>query len=182
MDWLMVACVVIMLAAYALPPRLGRDRARSSIEEFSYSMGVLEQTEKSGGRWVVAPRKGESFVGRRERARARARARRHRVLMVMLEALALTLLIGAFPPLRGMWILSGVITVLLCAYVFMLIDVKRQEAARPLPAREHTAALDVPIGPAAPSTERPLGWLEETDIVHVRVRDASELEAASVGV
>jgi hypothetical protein len=180
MDWLLVACVVIMLAAYALPPRLGRDGARSSIEEFNYSMGLLEQTEKSGGRWVVAPRKGESFVGRRERARARARARRHRVLMVLLEALALTFLIGAFPPLRGMWILSGVVAILLGAYVLMLIDVKRQEAARPLPARPETSRLDVPLGPAAPSAERPLGWLDETDIVHVRVHDAAELEAAGV--
>src|SRR6185312_5910685 len=113
MDWLLVACVVIMLAAYALPPRLGRDRARSSIEEFNYSMGLLEQTEKSGGRWVVAPRKGESFVGRRERARARARARRRRVFTVLLEGLALTLLIGMFPPLHGMWILSGIFAAML---------------------------------------------------------------------
>jgi hypothetical protein len=103
--------------------------------------------------------------------------------MVLLEALALTLLIGAFPPLRGMWILSGVVAVLLGAYVLMLIDVKRHEAARPLPARdEETARLDVPLGPAAPSPERPLGWLDEHDIVHVRVHDAAELEAAGVGI
>jgi hypothetical protein len=182
MDWLLVGCVVIMLAAYALPPRLGRRRARTSVEEFSYFMGVLEQTEKSSGRWIVAPRKGEAFVGRRERGRARARARRRRVLMVLLETLALTLLIGMFPPLHGMWMLSGVVTILLCAYVLMLIDVKGQEAARPLPAREETAALDVPLGPAAPTRDRPLGWLAESDIVHVRVREATQLEAAGVGV
>ena len=127
-------------------------------------MGLLEQTERAGGRWIVAPRKGEAFVGRRERARARARARRRRVLMVLLETLALTLLIGMFPPLHGMWIL----------------DVKRHEASRPLPARGETTGLDVPLGPAAPSKERPLGWLAETDIVHVRVHDAAELEVAGV--
>ena len=178
MDWLLVACVVIMLCAYALPPRLGRDRARTSIEEFNYSMGVLEQTERSGGRWIVAPRKGESFVGRRERARARARARRRRVLMVLLEALALTALIGTFPPLHGMWILSGIIAVVLGAYVLMLMDVKRHEAARPLPLRDEASGLDVPLGPAAPSSDRPLAWLGESDIVHVRVHEAAELEAA----
>jgi hypothetical protein len=143
-------------------------------------MGILEQTEKAGGRWIVAPRKGEGFVGRRERARARARARRRRVLTVLLEALALTLLIGMFPPLRGMWILSGAVSLLLFAYVLMLIDVKRHEAARPLPSRDERSGLDVPLGPAAPSRDRPLGWLAETDIVHVRVREAAELEVAGV--
>lgn len=180
MDWLMVGSVVIIFAAYALPPRLARGRARSSIEEFNRTMGVLEQTERGGGRWIVAPRKGEAFVGRRERARSRARARRHRVLMVLLEALALTLLIGTFPPLHGMWILSGVVTALLGVYVLMLMNVKRHEDARPLPAREDTSALDVPLGPAAPSSEHPLAWLGESDIVHVRVRDAAELEAAGI--
>jgi len=180
MDWLMMSGVVIILAAYALPPRLARDRARSSIEEFNRDMGVLEQTERAHGRWIVAPRKGEAFVGRRERARARARARRRRVLMVLLEALALTLLIGTFPPLHGMWILSGIVTVMLGVYVLMLMNVKRHEESRPLPAREERAGLDVPLGPAAPSPDRPLPWLTESDIVHVRVRDAAELEAAGV--
>jgi hypothetical protein len=180
MDWLLMSSVVIIFAAYALPPRLARDRARSSIEEFNRDMGVLEQTERAGGRWIVAPRKGEAFVGRRERARARARARRHRVLMVLLEALALTLLIGTFPPLRGMWILSGVVALLLCAYVLMLIDVKRHEESRPIPERDEHAGLVVPLGPAAPSAERPLAWLTDADMVHVRVHEAAELEAAGV--
>jgi hypothetical protein len=179
MDWLLTGSVVIILAAYALPPRLARGRARSSIEEFNYSMGVLEQTEKAGGRWIVAPRKGEAFVGRRERARTRARARRRRVFTVLLEALALTLLIGMFPPLHGMWILSGVVAALLGAYVLMLLNVKRHEDARPLPAHER-AGLDVPLGPAAPSADRPLSWLSEDDIVHVRLRNPAELEAAGV--
>ena len=180
MDWLLVSTVVIIFAAYALPPRLARGRARSSIEEFNKTMGVLEQTERAGGRWIVAPRKGEAFVGRRERARARARARRRRVLMVLLEALALTLLIGTFPPLHGMWILSGVVTILLGVYVLMLMDVKRHEEARPIPTRSESAGLDVPLGPEAPSPDRPLGWLAESDIVHVRVRAAAELETAGV--
>jgi hypothetical protein len=180
MDWLLTGTVVIILAAYALPPRLARGRARSSIEEFNYHMGVLEQTEKAGGRWIVAPRKGEAFVGRRERARARARARRRRVFTVLLEALALTLLIGMFPPLRGMWYLSGAVAMLLGVYVLLLLSVKRNEDARPLPVRDEPHGLDVPLGPAAPSPNRPLAWLHETDIVHVRLRDPAELEAAGV--
>lgn len=180
MDWLLTGGVVIIFAAYALPPRLARGRARSSVEEFNYHMGVLEQTEKAGGRWIVAPRKGEAFVGRRERTRARARARRRRVFTVLLEALALTLLIGTFPPLRGMWYLSGAVTVLLGVYVMMLLNVKRLEDARPLPARTQTSGLDVPLGPAAPRADRPLAWLTEDDIVHVRLRNPAELEPAGV--
>jgi len=180
MDWLLTGSVVIILAAYALPPRLARGRARSSIEEFNYHMGVLEQTEKAGGRWIVAPRKGEAFVGRRERARARARARRRRVFVVLLEALALTLLIGMFPPLHGMWILSGIVGVMLGGYVLMLVNMKRLEDASPLPAREEPKGLDVPLGPAAPSADRPLAWLSEHDIVHVRLRNPAELETAGV--
>ncbi len=180
MDWLLTGSVVIILAAYALPPRLARGRARSSIEEFNYHMGILEQTEKAGGRWIVAPRKGEAFVGRRERARARARARRRRVFTVLLEALALTLLIGMFPPLRGMWYLSSAVGMMLGVYVLMLISVKRQEEARPLPVRDEPYGLDVPLGPAAPSPDRPMGWLRTSDIVHVRLRDPADLEAAGV--
>ena len=180
MDWLLTGSVVIILAAYALPPRLARGRARSSIEEFNYHMGVLEQTEKAGGRWIVAPRKGEAFVGRRERARARARARRRRVFTVLLEALALTLLIGMFPPLRGMWILSGIVGAMLGVYVLMLLNVKRNEDSSPLPVRQEPTGLDVPLGPAAPRPDRPLSWLTDDDIVHVRLRDPAELEAAGV--
>jgi len=180
MDWLLTGCVVIILAAYALPPRLARGRARSSIEEFNYHMGVLEQTERAGGRWIVAPRKGEAFVGRRERIRARARARRRRVFMFLLEALALTLLIGTFPPLHGMWILSGIVGLALGVYVLLLVNLKRHEDASPLPVRVESSGLDVPLGPAAPSPDRPLPWLTADDIVHVRLRSPAELEAAGV--
>jgi hypothetical protein len=99
---------------------------------------------------------------------------------VLLEALALTLLIGMFPPLRGMWYLSGAVAMLLGVYVLLLLSVKRNEDARPLPVRDEPHGLDVPLGPAAPSPNRPLAWLHETDIVHVRLRDPAELEAAGV--
>src|SRR4051794_14986704 len=98
MAWLMVGSVVIIFAAYALPPRLARARARSSMEEFNRTRGVLDQTEGGGGRGIVAPRKGGGFVGRRERARSRGRARGLRVLMVLREARARSPLIGTFPP------------------------------------------------------------------------------------
>lgn len=178
MDWLVVAVLVIIWAAYLLPPRMRRGGAHASIEEFERHMGVLEQTEKSGGRWIVAPRKGEAFVGRRERARARARDRRRRVFVALLEALALTFLIGLFPPLRGMWFLSAIVAGLLAVYVWLLVGLRRQEEARPLPTRAGTRRLDVPLGPAAPRPDRELPWLSDTDPVHVRVHVATDLEPA----
>ena len=182
MDWLVLVLLVIIWAAYLLPPRLHRRRAHASVEEFERHMGVLEQTERSAGRWIVAPRKGEAFVGRRERARARVRDRRRRVFVALLEALALTFLIGMFPPLRGMWLLTAVVGGLLACYVWLLLQLKQQEESRPLGAYSGAARLDVPLGPAAPRSDRELSWLSDADPVHVRVRLATELEAAGIGV
>src|SRR5919201_34967 len=109
MDWLLLGVLGIIWAAYVFPFRAFKGRSRSSIEEFERSMGLLEQTEKATGRWIVAPRKGEPFVGRKERARERCRARRRRVFVTLLEAMGITFLIGLFPPLHGMWIATGVL-------------------------------------------------------------------------
>jgi hypothetical protein len=181
MDWLVLAMLVIIWAAYLLPPRLRRGGAHASIEEFERHMGMLEQTERASGRWIVAPRKGEAFVGRRERVRSRARARRRRVFVFLVEALALTFLIGMFPPLRGMWLLTAAVAAMLTAYVWLLVQVKRQEDARPL-SRAAATVLDVPLGPAAPRHDRELPWLSDADPVHVRVRLATEYEAVGAGI
>ncbi|MGZ8599745.1 MAG: hypothetical protein ACXWX6_05980, partial [Actinomycetota bacterium] len=73
-------------------------------------MELLADTERSGqGRWIVTPRKGMAFVGRKERAKERARQRRRRVFVFMLESIVLTLLIGLVPPLRAMWYSTGML-------------------------------------------------------------------------
>ena len=181
MDWLMLGGLAIIWAGYIFPPR-ARARSRSSVEEFERNMGLLEQTEKATGRWIVAPRKGEAFMGRHERARSRARERRRKVFMFLIEALLLTALIGLFPPLHGMWILTGVVFLMLVGYAWMLVGVKRREAGRPRPRHAaSTAAVDVPLGPAAPDPDHELPWLREGDIVHVKVHTADELAAAGVG-
>lgn len=78
---------------------------------------AVNESSQQPGRWVLAPRKGSRFVGSRERARRRARDRRRRIVIVMLEAIAVTALIGLFPPLRGMLVLTGFFVFLLAAYL-----------------------------------------------------------------
>jgi hypothetical protein len=88
-------------------------------------MEILAETERGGrGRWIVTPRKGMAFVGRKERAKERARQRRRRVFGVMVESIGLTFLIGLVPPLRAMWYATGGLLALLGVYVWLLVSMK----------------------------------------------------------
>lgn len=104
------------------------------------------------GRWVLTPRKGSRFVGTRERARRRARERRRRIIVVLLEAIAATFLIGMFPPLRGMLVLTAVLSVFLLAYVgliaYMVGGGRRATQLAPVAAPE--PAERVLVFPQAP--------------------------------
>lgn len=127
MGWLLLAALAIMWAAFLLPAWGGsQDR---SMKEFERNMDMLAETgERGQGRWIVTPRKGTSFMGRRARAQARARERRRRVLMVLVECVALTGLIGLFPPLRAMWYATAGLVALLGAYVWALLALKSRGA------------------------------------------------------
>ena len=72
------------------------------MEDFERHMDILAETEAQG-RWIVTPRKGTTFLGRRECAKERARERRRRIFVVLIESIVLTALIGLVPPLRAMW-------------------------------------------------------------------------------
>jgi hypothetical protein len=102
------------------------------VEDFERDMGMLADTGLTGqGRWIVTPRKGMAFVGTRERAKERARERRRRVFVFLLESIGLTALIGLVPPLRMMWYATGILLVLLGAYVWLLVSIRaRGESAR----------------------------------------------------
>lgn len=177
MDWMLLGGLGIVWAAFLFPPRR-RPSARDSIEEFERSMGLLAETERSpGGRWILAPRKGAKFVGRRERARARARARRRRVLVVLLEAILLSALIGLVPPLRPIWFGTAGLGGLLLVYMGLLVAVKHAERRRP-GAPQPTLTLE--RFHIAPPRMDPRGSLGEGDLVHVTVRPATELQAATV--
>ena len=134
MQWLLLAVLVIMWAAFLIP--IGRKRSDSrSVEDFERRMELLAQAEVHGtsGRWIVTPRKGVRFLGPRERQQARARARRRRVFVFLLEAIGLTLLIGLVPPLRVVWFVAAALGGLLLVYVWALLVIKARTAAAPAP-------------------------------------------------
>lgn len=145
MGWLLLAALVIMWAAFLIPS--WRDSSGTmSMKDFERNMNMLAETE-SQGRWIVTPRKGTTFVGRRARAQARARERRRRVLVVLIESLVLTALIGLVPPLRAMWYATAILLVLLGGYVWALLTMKIRSAEARGSAPPHEAA-------AAPATAR----------------------------
>ncbi|HSL11029.1 MAG TPA: hypothetical protein VLA82_06910 [Actinomycetota bacterium] len=188
MEWLALAALGIMWAAFLVPGSGRRRSAHTSVGEFERGLELLAYSEVHGteGRWIVTPRKGARFVGTAERQRARARDRRRRVFVVLLEAISVTGLIGAVPPLRAMWSVTLVLGVLLLLYVWLLLSMKTRSA---LPARPETArAIAAPK--RAPRAAKPrhvadgaMGWarptfnglagIAEGDHVHVVVKPAS---------
>ena len=79
------------------------------------------------GRWLLVPRKGERFLGARDRKRVRVRRRRRLIFSFLLESTLVTLLIGLFPPLRAMLVGTTVLAVLLVSYVGLLIHIRGME-------------------------------------------------------
>jgi hypothetical protein len=205
MDWLFLAGLGMVWVVCFFPRRSLRSPAET-IREFGRGMGALEETGRIEGRYIMAPRKGRPLLGPRERARARVRARRRRVLTILSESTALTILMGMFPPLRGMLYASGVLASLLVLYVWLLLHLKQTQLERD---RRMHDAIDAAVQTtrrrpvAAPQAAqaglagngherfaagvgsrmaRPvykgLGVLGEGDVVHVRVRSAREWQLA----
>jgi hypothetical protein len=143
-------------------------------------MGLLAETERATGRWIVAPRKGARFVGDAQRNRQRSRERRRRVFVALLEAAGLTFLIGLFPPLRGMWLLTASLGAVLVVYVCVLLKMKQLEQTQEAPPASNASTASAPERRV--SLPRPLyderGALGEDDLVHVIVRSGRELQVA----
>lgn len=89
-----------------------------------------EQEFRPPGRWIMSPKRGSRFVGRHARTRLRARERRRQVYVFLLEAIGLTGLMGLFPPLRGMLMVSGFLVALLVAYTALVIQATRAAPVR----------------------------------------------------
>jgi hypothetical protein len=188
LDWLLLAALGIMWAAFLLPLTARRRSMSASVEEFERKMEFLAHAEVNGttGRWIVTPRKGARFIGDAQRRRARIRDRRRRVLVFLIEAIGVTLLMGLVPPLRVFWNLTVALAVLLGAYVWMLISLKHRMMADP---RDVARDARVPRDQAAAFAARyviegqngraremfnGLEGLGESDRVHVVVRPASD--------
>ena len=178
-EWLLVGALVFIWAAFLYSPGRRSSSPSASVEEFERNMDLLADTERAAGRWIVAPRKGERFMGDTQRNRRRSRERRRRIFVTLLEAIGLTLLIGVFPPLRGMWILTAVLTGVLVLYVVVLLKVKQTERWRDAnPAPSAVSSRIRSSLPRALYDER--GALDEYDLVHVIVRPAGQLQAAGI--
>jgi hypothetical protein len=145
-DWLLLVVLGIIWAVFLIPHR----GPQQSVEGFERDMDMLSHLNRPG-RWVLMPRRDERFLGSGGRARARARERRRRVFTVLFEAIALTGLIGAFPPLRAMWWVTGGFLAVLGAYVYLLMRVGAPGSATPagngaVAGNGHRPALVAPNG------------------------------------
>jgi hypothetical protein len=128
LSWLFIVALGIIWAAFLLPFGARRASPASTVEEFERKMDLLAETNRSpSGRWVLVPRKGERFMGPRDRKRMRIRRRRRVVFNVLAEATALTLLIGLFPPLRPMLEVTAVLGGILLVYVGLLLHIRALE-------------------------------------------------------
>ena len=129
----------------------------------------VDQDFRHPGRWVLSPRRGARFVGANARNRERARERRRRVYLFLLEAIGLTGLIGLFPPLRGMLVITAIFVVMLLAYTAMAFSMTRgSAAATAAPADPETPPLrNVVVLPEIQVTPDPA--LEEQDRRLVRL-------------
>jgi hypothetical protein len=131
LSWLFIAALGIIWGAFLLPFGARRASPASTVEEFERKMDLLAETNRPpSGRWVLVPRKGERFLGPRDRMRMRARRRRRVVFTFLVEATLVTALIGLFPPLRGMLLGTAVLGGILVLYVALLLRLRTVEVRR----------------------------------------------------
>ncbi|MEX2274093.1 MAG: hypothetical protein WEA10_00805 [Actinomycetota bacterium] len=168
------------------------------MRAFEHGMEMLAQADGAAprGRYIVTPQKGVAFLGPQQRAKARAKDRRRRVFVFLLESIGLTFLIGLVPPLRSMWMVSGVLTASLALYVWMLLAMKAKEsmphpheqAKMARPPADATVQAGAAMSPrfsaeGASRTPRPayngLNAVDEGDAVHVVVLPDSESLSAA---
>jgi hypothetical protein len=166
------------------------------VKAFEHDMEMLAQADGAAprGRYIVTPQKGVAFLGPQQRAKARAKDRRRRVFVFLLESIGLTFLIGLVPPLRSMWMISGLLTASLALYVWMLLAMKAKEsmphphaqakmARPPADATGQVATSSRFMAEGASRTPRPayngLNAVDEGDAVHVVVLPGSESLSAA---
>jgi hypothetical protein len=132
MDWLALAVLVIIWGVLLLPGPARRE-APSPLRGI---MSSEQQTFQHPGRWILSPRRGVRFLGARDRARVRARERRRRIFLFLLELIGVTGLIGMFPPLRGMLVVTAVLAALLVAYTGLVAwSIRSRPAIKEAPSR-----------------------------------------------
>ncbi len=158
MDWIALAVLGLIWAILLLPePRKSRRLKMPTEQEFRHP-----------GRWILSPRRGSRFEGPGARTRERARERRRQVYVFLLEAIGLTGLIGLFPPLRGMLVVTAIFGLMLLAYTGLVVYMKRVTVPTQARAAESPASSkNVVILPEIQVTADPA--LEEQDRRLVRL-------------
>jgi Flp pilus assembly protein TadB len=156
LSWLLLAVLGMIWAAFLLPS--WRRSPTSTVEEFEERLNVLAEANKvTAGRWVLMPRQGRRFLGPEDRQRARLRRRRRAVFMTMLEVMALTTIMGLFPPLRAMLYVTVFLSILLVAYIALLLKIRADERSGVRPRRAPVAATGRSIYKAGNGYGRPYG-------------------------
>ena len=183
MEWMLLAALGIMWAAFLVPRGRKTSSESRSVNDFEHRMELLANAEVHGttGRWIVTPRKGVRFLGPDDRRRARARDRRRKVFVVLLELIALSFLMGLVPPLRHVWYVTAGLGAVLVVYVWVLLSMKGRtvpigrSAAAPQVARPVAVPPFVDLNAAQPPSDADSFDMFDDEPVHVVVR-------ASVGV
>ena len=165
--------LAVIWAAVLIPPALrmrAEGRPADSITAFHQQLAVLRRAGPRNGRssnWpptgsgarrrhvslvdasIARPVAQPTWNGSRSiSARRNARRRRRDILLALLVAAGSTLVLGAIPALRMLWLVHAVADCLLIAYVGLLVRqrnlaTERELKVRLLPtARRHEAALE----------------------------------------
>jgi hypothetical protein len=181
LNWILLALLVMIWAVFLLPHR-SRSPA-SSVEAFERKMNLLADANRSTGRWVLVPQRGERFLGPRERYRARARRRRRHVFVALIDATLLTLLMGLFPPFRIMLIATGILVILLLGFTSVLVQIRFAEdaAARArAPSNRRTVSVAA-MSRAAVADARRFGGLNGNGNGHAATDGNGYSHPASIG-
>ena len=159
MDWVALAVLAVIWAILLVPST----RKRPPPSPIRSDMPTDQEDFRQPGRWILSPKRGSRFVGHHQRQRERARERRRRVYVFLLEAAGLTGLIGLFPPLRGMLVVTGIFVGLLAVYTVLVLQ---YAAGRSRRAAQPVEATAVPVAKVIRIPEiqtRPNPALEEQD-------------------
>jgi hypothetical protein len=160
MDWIALAVLGLIWAILLLPAPRGSESRRLKMP--------TDQEYRHPGRWILSPRRGSRFVGSHARSRERARERRRQVFVFLLEAIGLTGLIGLFPPLRGMLVITAIFGSMLLAYAVLVLQMRRGSAPARTDADDPSASRrNVVVLPEIQVTADPA--LEEQDRRLVRI-------------
>jgi Flp pilus assembly protein TadB len=173
-EWMLLAGLGIMWAAYLVPWGRKKSTESRSVNEFEHRMELLANAEVHGttGRWIVTPRKGVRFLGPDDRRRARARDRRRKLFVALIELIALSFLMGLVPPLRQVWYVTAGLVAVLVVYVWVLLSMKGRVTPVRQPGLPAHAMQPVATPSFSPAAREEIFDFED-ESVHVVVREAS---------